>query len=82
MPTCSDAELLDRLYPYSTMLGKEGKEAVQQAMQVKIFFCLRMIPDFSYIFIEQIYGDAVFRLTCHYRCDIRPIFVVTWSEIV
>ncbi|BFZ15981.1 hypothetical protein BsWGS_19020 [Bradybaena similaris] len=33
-PRVSNAELLNRIYPYSTMLGKEGKEAVQQAMPV------------------------------------------------
>ncbi|GFO07343.1 von Willebrand factor a domain-containing protein 8-like [Plakobranchus ocellatus] len=32
MPKCSDVELLHRIYPYTTMLGKDGKTAVEEAM--------------------------------------------------
>ncbi|GFR87627.1 von Willebrand factor A domain-containing protein 8-like [Elysia marginata] len=32
MPKCSDAELLHRVYPYTAMLGKDGKAAVEEAM--------------------------------------------------
>ncbi|CAL1547451.1 unnamed protein product [Lymnaea stagnalis] len=33
MPSCSDAELLHRVYPFHTMLGKEGKEAVEDTLK-------------------------------------------------
>ncbi|XP_005100871.1 von Willebrand factor A domain-containing protein 8 [Aplysia californica] len=33
MPNASDAELLQRLYPYSVMLGKEGKTAVEDTLK-------------------------------------------------
>ncbi|KAK0046521.1 E3 ubiquitin-protein ligase RNF14 [Biomphalaria pfeifferi] len=33
IPSCSDAELLHRLYPFTVMLGKEGREAVEETLK-------------------------------------------------
>ncbi|KAH9488726.1 hypothetical protein Btru_059448 [Bulinus truncatus] len=49
VPSCSDAELLHRIYPFTVMLGKEGKEAVEEAMKECYSFVIFFTQKFDIV---------------------------------